>query len=143
MADLLEDRLQYACAEYLRANHIAFFHVPNEGKRSIQGNARMIAKGLMPGVHDLVILLDGARTLWVELKTKNGSISDKQKAWHQRVVKMGFHHQVFRSDCSLEMLEMLEALLVSQNCIVQSAKIFLLARPQLHKACRACQPGEH
>jgi len=146
MADLLEDRLQYACAEYLRFNKICFFHVPNEGKRSIQGHARMIAKGLQAGVHDLVILLDGGVTLWVELKTKKGVISKHQKTWHERIVKMGYHHLVLKSDCVLEILEGLEAFLLAhlpddQKCNVQSAKTFLLSRPQLHKACAACRPS--
>lgn len=141
MAELLEDKLQYACAEYLRHNKMCFLHIPNEGKRSVQTTCMLIAKGMQPGAHDIVILLDGGKTLWVELKTKDGVISQKQKAWHERIVKMGYSHHLIRSDCALEVLEQLEAILLDQKCNVLSAKTFLLERPQLHKACRVHQQG--
>lgn len=88
----LEDFLQYKCAEWLRSQGILFFHVPNAAKRSLREASRLKAMGMVSGVHDLVILLDNGKIIFVELKTDKGDLSPKQKLWHAAMVRKGFHH---------------------------------------------------
>lgn len=88
----LEDQLQFACAQHLRATGVMFFHTPNEAKRNPIEASRLTALGLTPGVPDLCILLEGARTLWIELKTDKGKVSKHQENWAKKATRRG--HQV-------------------------------------------------
>lgn len=88
----LEDKLQFACAQYLRATGVMFFHCPNEAKRNSIEATRLNALGLTPGVPDICILLDGARTVWIELKTDKGKVSKHQENWAKKANQRG--HQV-------------------------------------------------
>lgn len=88
----LEDQLQFACAQHLRAAGVMFFHTPNEAKRNPIEASRLNALGLTPGVPDLCILLDHERVVWVELKTTTGKISKHQENWAKNATQRG--HQV-------------------------------------------------
>jgi hypothetical protein len=79
-----EHDLQVALIEHLRVNgtKLAFwFAIPNAGRRSPAVSSRMKAEGLTAGVADLCIMLPGGRTLWMELKTRNGRQSQAQKSF--------------------------------------------------------------
>jgi hypothetical protein len=56
-------------------------HIPNEGRRTERFGRLLKAMGMRPGVLDLFIMMGrhdyyGA---WIELKSKNGSLSNAQK----------------------------------------------------------------
>jgi len=53
------------------------FHVPNGGARTAVEAAILRGLGVMPGVPDLIILKDG-KTFGLELKARNGRLSDRQ-----------------------------------------------------------------
>lgn len=96
MAERLEDKLQYLCAQWLRENGFFFFHTPNEGKRGFKETSRLTAMGLVPGVPDLCILLPCAKSVWVELKVGKTPESKPQKAFSGKLIKMGFPHHLIR-----------------------------------------------
>ena len=68
------------------------YHIPNEGKRSPQAGAKLKRMGLSPGVPDICLPVahGGYSALYIELKrTKGGKLSDKQRAWLDRLNKWG------------------------------------------------------
>lgn len=50
-----------------------------------------------PGFPDLVIALPAGRTLWLELKSKNGRMSEEQKQWRMMLMHLGHCHGVPKS----------------------------------------------
>jgi hypothetical protein len=75
-----EGRLQRAIVQHLLLAGVpgmVYFSVPNEGKRSPMLAGDLKAKGLRPGVSDLVILKDGM-AYCLEVKAKGEKQSDKQ-----------------------------------------------------------------
>ena len=73
-------KLQYKAHPELRL----LFHIPNEGKRSVQTGARLKAAGLASGVPDicLPVARGGYNALYIELKRqKGGRLSENQKKW--------------------------------------------------------------
>lgn len=66
-------------------------------------NKRM---GQKPGVTDTVIMLNNGVTLFIELKTKTGRLSEEQKKFGSELVKRGHHAYVCRSlDDFIEIIE--------------------------------------
>jgi len=55
---------------------IIIFHIPNEGKRSIMMNKRLVAEGMIPGIPDLCV---PQWNLFVEMKRENGRLSQVQR----------------------------------------------------------------
>ena len=132
MANRLEDWLQFVAAQWLRANDIAFCHVANEGKRSAREGMRLIAMGMRPGVHDLIIALAGGVTLWVELKTAKGKMEPAQVDWHERLKKVSHRQSTIQTDSARQMLLELEALILlhaPQTNIPQCASNHPLDKP--------------
>lgn len=56
-------------------------HIPNEGKRTLTFGKSLKDIGMRPGVSDLFIAMmrHGYGGAWIELKSKNGVLSDYQK----------------------------------------------------------------
>ena len=68
------------------------YHIPNEGKRSVQAGARLKAAGLSSGVPDicLPVARGGYNSLYIELKRqKGGKLSENQKLWLEKLNKAG------------------------------------------------------
>lgn len=70
-----------------------YFHVPNEGKRTLAGNAKLKRQGLLAGVSDIIILTPNKdyHGLVIELKVKTGRVSDSQKNFLQQCLRNGFY----------------------------------------------------
>lgn len=70
-----EDPFHFQVCGLLRAGYPTgaglWFHVPNEGKRSIAGHQKMIAMGMVPGMTDFVLVCAG-RVAFLELKRPDG-----------------------------------------------------------------------
>lgn len=111
----LEDKIQFACAQWLRQNKIAFFHVPNGAKRSAAEASRLIALGLVPGVHDLWLLLPGAIIIPIELKTLKGSRSKSQKNFHAKITALGFPSHQLQADCPNQAVHLLREIVKSHS----------------------------
>lgn len=93
-----ESEEQQALIEWVEA-HIykypvldAFYHIPNEGKRSKAEGAKLKREGLKEGVSDncLPVKIGDYGSLYIELKKrKNGKVSDAQREWIDLMWKRG------------------------------------------------------
>jgi len=82
-----EDDFQMAAARLLDLSGFVWFHPANERKATIQAGLRLKRKGVKSGLPDCMILtpshsFNGAA---IELKSKNGIISDNQKSWADKL----------------------------------------------------------
>jgi len=112
---MLETTLQKATAKFLDVIQMDFkykdkfiwFHVPNEsGIRAGAGYyAKRKAQGVKAGVPDIVILLEGGVTLFIELKVDRSSpktpvntglsvLSLSQRTFKKGVERLGFNYYV-------------------------------------------------
>lgn len=75
------------------------YAVPNGGPRSIVAAAKLKAEGVKPGVPDLVLPVPamGFAGLYVEMKTKDGTVRPEQKAWIAALQEAGHRVEVCRS----------------------------------------------
>lgn len=53
--------------------------------------------GLLTGVSDLVVMLPGGQTLYMEVKTPRGKQSESQRKFESKAVKLGHNYCVVRS----------------------------------------------
>jgi len=85
-----EHNEQVALVRKLRAMGYFVAAVPNGGKRDVREATRMKQEGVVAGVPDLFVLLDGGRIIWIELKTRKGSrVSDAQHVIHAEFESRG------------------------------------------------------
>lgn len=92
-----EHEEQKVFCEYLNFMGFTFYAVPNGTylngsplQRAKQMN-RLKSEGLQSGVPDIVILLDGGKSVYIEMKRKNGGVlSKEQKVWIERLKSLGF-----------------------------------------------------
>lgn len=63
------------------------YHIPNERKCSIQQGKRFKAMGVKSGVPDLCLPVPRGKyhSLYIEMKAKNGRMSDNQKWWNEQL----------------------------------------------------------
>lgn len=89
---------QIAVVNYCDILGIPVFHVPNGGIRNKIEAANLKRQGVKAGVPDLVIPCArcGYHGLYIEMKTKTGRISDKQKEWLKLLRKEGYAAYVAR-----------------------------------------------
>ena len=84
-AHISEDDIQIALCQWLDIHDIKYWHTPNETWTSSWATkAKNKKKGVKAGVPDLTILIPydtGFFTLYLELKTETGTMSDDQKEW--------------------------------------------------------------
>jgi hypothetical protein len=71
---------QVLLVKWLEAKGIRFFAVPNGGERNIIVATRLKAEGVRSGAPDLIVFMPKV-TVGLELKTKNGKVSENQKDW--------------------------------------------------------------
>jgi hypothetical protein len=110
-----EHQLQVAVLAHIKAGArpgVFAMALPNAGKRSPQGGQRMKAEGLVAGAPDLVVVLPGGRTAWLELKNgKRGTQSVAQKGMQFRLTALGHPYGLAHTlDEALEFLEKVGAL---------------------------------
>ena len=94
-----EDDLQIAVMRMVVAEarrDVLVFHPANGGARSKAQAARFKAMGVVAGIPDLVVIIDG-RVHGVELKAKKGRASDAQKAMEPRWKAAGGVYAIARS----------------------------------------------
>ena len=84
---------------YLQAKYqFRFFHIPNEGKRTIQSRMILNKMGLKSGCPDLCIEFSGGRIVYIELKSSTGRLSNNQQLWYENSVKLKTPHFVLKGD---------------------------------------------
>jgi len=95
-----EDQLQAAIFQHHWNNfpeqRRLLFHVNNKARNRIEG-AHMKAKGVVPGVSDLIYLRPGGKPVLMELKTDTGAQSDEQIEWQEAVEAAGYEYVIVRS----------------------------------------------
>ena len=79
---------QKMVADWLDANRIKFFAVPNAGRRSPQMAAKLKAEGMKVGIPDLIILTpppsmaaSGVTGAVIEMKQPGRKPTDEQREW--------------------------------------------------------------
>lgn len=96
-----EHALQCALVDYLALaarKDVYYFAVPNAGKRTLAGGARMKAEGLRAGVSDLVFMLPGGCCRWLELKRSPKQKQSIEQNYFQEICRVLDHpHAVAHS----------------------------------------------
>jgi hypothetical protein len=86
LANCSEKTLTINANKYLqifsKAKSLIILHIPNEGKRSMQYGASLKKQGMIPGAPDFVCV-GKKRTIFIELKTEKGRLSDAQKRFQE------------------------------------------------------------
>lgn len=95
-----EHVLQKQINNLLSLYKIMHFAVPNGGLRNLKVAKKLKDEGVLAGVSDLIIVLQG-RVVFVELKTKTGVQSVSQKVFQKNVEALGHTYLIWRSfeDC--------------------------------------------
>lgn len=97
---MTEDQLQAQIWQYHWNNYPdqrgLLFHVNNKARNRIEG-AHMKAKGVVPGVSDLIYLRPGGKPVLMELKTETGAQSPEQSKWQRAVEAAGYEYVIIRS----------------------------------------------
>lgn len=111
-----EDRLANQVAQYLKALTLSeklkavWFHVPNESvvseRMDVVRIKRKQALGMINGAPDFVVT-NGAKTVFIELKTDKGRQTESQKMFEKWCCKCGITYEICRSvdDVSLVLVE--------------------------------------
>lgn len=75
------------------------FHVPNGGQRHVLVAVKLKEQGVKPGVPDLCLPVPrfGCHGLWIEMKAKDGRVSETQKDWIGYLQGAGYRVVVCRS----------------------------------------------
>lgn len=95
-----EGQIQAEVVKYLRnVCKELVFSVPNElaGANAKVRMAQFMAKGLLPGVSDLVAVWKDGSISFVEMKDAKGRQSQHQVAFQKRVTELGHEYVVLRS----------------------------------------------
>lgn len=115
-----EALIQKALAYYLRvlANRgdVLFTHIANEGKMPIQYRMKLKRLGTTPGAPDLLILTKTSRTIFVELKTKKGRLSENQKKWRDFCKESNIEWFLIKTNRADEALIELKEILKKKDC---------------------------
>lgn len=93
-----EDILQHQICNLLDYYGFYYFHPLNEGKRSHWEIARMKYLGSKAGIPDLIIILNGGRVAWVEIKTPTGRLQESQRYFERICADHGHTYSVWRSE---------------------------------------------
>ncbi len=103
-----EDAIQRAVVAHLRTRRlpgVAYFHVPNGGRRSPAEASVFAGLGVRAGVPDLVLIRDG-HAFALELKAPGGRVSPAQTEMQQELERAGATvATAFGLDAALEQLE--------------------------------------
>ena len=79
-----EYQIQIKLINYLKSKKLSklrFFHIPNQGVRSIKYKMLLAQMGMKSGCPDLILEFKGGKIVYIELKVNKGSLSIKQKLW--------------------------------------------------------------
>jgi hypothetical protein len=99
-----EYKVQIEVCKFLRymqdKYQFRYFHVPNEGNRTLKNKFLLVKMGLKSGCPDLIIEFPGGRIVYIELKSKTGRLSNNQILWYENSVKLKTPHYILKGDFS-------------------------------------------
>lgn len=87
-----EDSEQIAFCQWLTANKIVFYHIPNGGSRNIVEAVKLKRLGVKRGIPDICIPVpfNQYHALYIEMKrTSQSVLSDYQIAWIEKLNELG------------------------------------------------------
>ena len=85
------------------------FAIPNGGKRNAMEGANLKAQGVKAGIPDLCIILPNKTVIWVEMKAKDGHLSDAQEEMHKHMNAL--RHDVITAYSAEDAINRLERVL--------------------------------
>ena len=94
-----ETNNQIVVVKYCDTIHLPIVHIPNEGKRSYATASVLKAMGLRAGFPDLFIpkASGSYHGMFIEMKSKDGRVSEQQSFWLSRLSINGYAVKVARS----------------------------------------------
>lgn len=93
-----EDKIQYAMVMWLQKNGYYFYSIPNgDGAGNVARITRLISLGMRKGASDLVVLLNGGRSVYFEVKSSDGTQKPDQKLFQARLEERGHEYHLVRS----------------------------------------------
>lgn len=100
--ELSENAIQKTVMQWANVHPLLrgfIIHIPNEGKRTSRYGKSLKDLGMRPGVADLFIAMPrhGFCGAWIELKSKNGVLSDAQKAFIRDMIDQHYFTKICRS----------------------------------------------
>ena len=96
-----EYQIQIKLIEYLKSKKLPrfrFFHVPNQGIRSIKYQSILKKMGMRSGCPDLIFEFKGGYIVYIEIKTTRGSVSKSQKLWKSISDTLKTPHFILKGD---------------------------------------------
>jgi len=104
MRKLSEGIIQQDCVVHFHNNYClpkhnprcVIYSIPNESENAYE-TQKKVNLGLLRGASDTVVLLPGAKSIYMECKTDTGYQSKYQKQFEENVKALGFEYHVFRS----------------------------------------------
>lgn len=95
----IEESIQVACVKWFRLQYpnLVIFAVPNGGSRNLYEAKNMKESGTLAGVADLVVVGNGGRVLFVEMKAGRNKQEDNQILFQKNVERLGHKYVVCRS----------------------------------------------
>jgi hypothetical protein len=97
-----EDLLQQKCVIWFKNTYQMHgkglvFAIPNGGSRNIIEAKKLKATGTMPGVSDLIVVLD-SKVLFIELKTDIGKQSESQILFETKIKNLNHEYILIRNE---------------------------------------------
>lgn len=98
-ATISEAAIQRQIVDWVRvaAPGVVVVAVPNAARRTVSGRPTNAVAGLTAGVPDLVVIMPEGKTLWIEVKSEKGRVSDAQFAFHSKLHGLGHTIAIVRS----------------------------------------------
>ena len=95
----IEESIQVSCVKWFRLQYpnLVIFAVPNGGSRNLYEAKNMKESGTLAGVADLVIVGNGGKVLFVEMKAGKNKQEDSQVIFQQKVENLGHKYIICRS----------------------------------------------
>jgi hypothetical protein len=82
---------------YYARRDVYWFAIPNAGRRTGRAGARLRQEGMRRGVADLCFMLPAGKCAWLEMKTENGRLSDEQKGFQARCLRLGHPYAIAKT----------------------------------------------
>ena len=95
----IEESIQVACVKWFRLQYpnLVIFAVPNGGSRNLYEAKNMKESRTLAGVADLVIVGNGGKVLFIEMKAGKNKQEDSQVLFQNKVEKLGHKYIICRS----------------------------------------------
>ena len=94
-------------------HNIVWFHVANGEARDAITGAKLKRMGVIPGVPDFILIVDG-KTYGLEIKSNKGSLSAPQKVFREAMENAGGFYRVAKSvDAAIVILSGIGALRIA------------------------------